>query len=93
MDTYKMKRSNQIMRAIWVPALIGLIMFVSVPTPVKGAVTQIVSSGQIQLVLGKSVILESAKPVKRVSIADPEIADFVLLSSPWSRPGCTGDGS
>ena len=81
MDTYKMKRSNQIMRAIWVPALIGLIMFVSVPTPVKGAVTQIVSSGQIQLVLGKSVILESAKPVKRVSIADPEIADFVLLSS------------
>jgi pilus assembly protein CpaC len=80
MGTYKLKRSNQIMRAIWIPVLFGLIMFVSIPSQVEGAVTQIVSSGQIKLVLGKSVILKSARPVKRVSIADPEIADFVILS-------------
>ena len=36
--------------------------------------------GMLQLVVGKSIILKSAKPVKRISIAEPEIANFVLIS-------------
>jgi len=35
---------------------------------------------KLQLVVGKSIILKSSKPAKRVSIAEPEIASFVLLS-------------
>jgi len=35
----------------------------------------------LSLVAGKSIIVKSPHPVKRVSIANPDIADFVLLSS------------
>ena len=35
---------------------------------------------KLNLVSGKSTILKSALPIKRVSIADPEVADFLLLS-------------
>jgi len=35
---------------------------------------------KLQVVVGKSIILKSPKPVKRVSIADPGIAAFILLS-------------
>lgn len=34
----------------------------------------------IQLVMGKSLVLSSGKEVKRISVADPEVADIVLLS-------------
>jgi pilus assembly protein CpaC len=34
----------------------------------------------LELVVGKSTILKSHDPVKRVSVADPEIADLVILS-------------
>ena len=35
---------------------------------------------EVTLTVGKSTIINSAVPVKRVSLAAPEIADFVLLS-------------
>ncbi|NIS71314.1 MAG: type II and III secretion system protein family protein [Proteobacteria bacterium] len=35
---------------------------------------------KLSLLVGKSIIIRSTKPVKRVSLAAPEIADFVLLS-------------
>ena len=35
---------------------------------------------KLNLLSGKSTILKSALPIKRVSIADPEVADFLLLS-------------
>ena len=35
---------------------------------------------KISLQVGKSVVLKSEEPVKRISIADPEVADFVLIS-------------
>jgi len=35
---------------------------------------------KLQVVVGKSIILKSPTPVKRVSVADPGIAAFVLLS-------------
>lgn len=34
----------------------------------------------IQLSSGKSVVLQSDTPIKRVSVAKPEVADFILLS-------------
>ena len=36
---------------------------------------------KLELVSGKSIILRSTQPIKRISIADPEIADFLLLSA------------
>jgi pilus assembly protein CpaC len=39
-----------------------------------------IENEKLGLVSGKSIILRSALPVKRVSIANPEIADFILLS-------------
>jgi pilus assembly protein CpaC len=35
---------------------------------------------RLQLLVGKSIILKSDRPAKRVSIADPGVADFVLIS-------------
>jgi len=35
---------------------------------------------QLDLIAGKSIVLTSSKAVKRVSIANPDVADFVLLS-------------
>jgi pilus assembly protein CpaC len=35
---------------------------------------------KLQLVTGKSVILKTEQPVKRVSLADPEVASLILLS-------------
>jgi pilus assembly protein CpaC len=37
-------------------------------------------SEKLSLISGKSVLLRSSRPVKRISIANPGIADFVLLS-------------
>lgn len=35
---------------------------------------------RISLLVGKSIVLKSDEPAKRISIADPEVADFVLIS-------------
>lgn len=35
---------------------------------------------KLSLLVGKSMILKSKEAVKRISIADPEVADFVLIS-------------
>lgn len=45
------------------------------------AVIDVLEPGELELVVGKSLILKSTKAVKRVSIADPAIADFLMLSS------------
>jgi len=44
------------------------------------AVSEDQTPTELSLVVGKSVIIRSPMPVKRVSVAAPEIADFVLLS-------------
>lgn len=36
---------------------------------------------KLEVVVGKSIILKTGQAVKRVSVAAPEIADFILLSS------------
>ena len=45
--------------------------------------TSVIESNQperLELVVGKSVILKSSQSAKRVSTADPAIADFILIS-------------
>jgi pilus assembly protein CpaC len=37
-------------------------------------------SQKLNLMSGKSIVLRTTQPVKRISIADPDIADFVLLT-------------
>lgn len=37
-------------------------------------------SKKLELIVGKSIVLKSSNRIKRVSIAAPEVADFVLLS-------------
>ena len=37
-------------------------------------------ASKLELISGKSIVLSSEKAVKRVSVADPEVADFILLS-------------
>ena len=36
---------------------------------------------KIELDIGKSIVVKTTKPVKRVAIGNPEIADFVILSA------------
>jgi len=45
------------------------------------AVISVLEPSELELVVGKSLILKSNSAVKRVSIADPAIADFLLLSA------------
>lgn len=61
-------------------AMLFFILFIATGTA-NALVKSIMPSGTIQLVTGKSVVLKSARPVKRVSIADPEIADLIMLSA------------
>ena len=60
-------------------AALFFILFIA-SGPANALVQSIMPSGTIQIVTGKSVVLKSARPVKRVSLADPEIADLVILS-------------
>jgi pilus assembly protein CpaC len=66
-------------------------LFVLIPVLISLATTGLtwaaeVSSSELQtmsklnLLAGKSIVLKSRETVKRVSIANPEIADFVLIS-------------
>ena len=71
------KKSN-----IWqILAMLTLFMFTVIPVSGETLVPEIVDTKRLEMVSGKSMILRSKLPVKRVSIADPEIADLVLISA------------
>ena len=60
------------------------LLFVMIPTVALAAGSMVQETRepkQLNLISGKSTILKSAVPIKRVSIANPEIANFLLLSS------------
>ncbi len=59
--------------------LLGLV-FSAISRAADSLPPEIEKPKKLQVVVGKSIILKSPKPVKRVSIADPDIAAFVLLS-------------
>lgn len=57
-----------------------LLIFSSKSLAAASFLLEIQNSEKLDLVVGKSVILKSSEPIKRLSIAAPGIADFVLLS-------------
>jgi len=64
-------------------ALAIFLLFIMVPMgtwATDSMVQETMEAKKLNLISGKSTILKSALPIKRVSIADPEIADFLLLS-------------
>jgi len=77
-----MVQSNERKRRLAVGApqalilLVAMFMLWALGSPPAGAQEM----GKLSVTAGKSVILKSAEQVKRVSIADPAIADFVLTS-------------
>ena len=67
-------------------AVVGLVLvLLSVPGVESRAQTDLALEGkeleELELTAGKSILLRTSQPVKRVSIADLEIADFNLLSA------------
>ena len=65
--------------------LAGLVLLLSsVPTSTSWAQTDLIQESteleKIELTVGKSALLRTSEPIKRVSIADLEVANFNLLS-------------
>jgi pilus assembly protein CpaC len=72
--------SNQRIRRLRNAAAVLLICLLSTGPAAGPAFGQALTPRKVQLVVGKSTVLRSPGPVKRISVAAPEIADFVLLS-------------
>jgi len=76
----KLHNRITIERACFILVLICSIMFASAVIGDETLVSTTTQSERIELAVGKSVTLRSSQAVKRVSIAQPEIADFILIS-------------
>lgn len=77
---FKLKKTE---KGIIFFSLLLFAIFIS-PKTIKAENSILVEAAEtntIELLSGKSVILKSPIPIKRVSIADPEVADFLLLSA------------
>jgi pilus assembly protein CpaC len=69
-------------RIAWIMTIIFAVVLWHAAFPVHAKVSlETLPTETLSLVAGKSIIVKSPHPVKRVSIANPDIADFVLLSS------------
>jgi pilus assembly protein CpaC len=78
-----MARSSKFCKHRAIARAIFLLLII-VPMATWGAssmVQETMEPKKLNLISGKSAILKSPLPIKRVSIADPEIADLLLLSS------------
>jgi pilus assembly protein CpaC len=70
----------------WVPAVLvaGLILTLVETASATDSVVRKVSSvpdaQQVSLVVGKSTVVDLTVPIKRASLADPQIADAIVLS-------------
>jgi pilus assembly protein CpaC len=66
-----------------VPAVLVFMLFIFAATATAGEtlMQEIFEAKRLELVSGKSMVLRSTLPIKRVSIADPEIADLLLVSA------------
>ena len=63
-----------------IPIAWVLWMLVGAGMSSAGTHTVPVETKQVEIFSGKSIILQSDLPIKRISIANPEIADFLLIS-------------
>ena len=75
--------SNTIKRqkSVFVLLLFLLLIYPASAGAESAFILETVEAKKIEMVSGKSLILRSTEPIKRVSVADPEIADFLLLSA------------
>lgn len=70
--------SKNILAACVVAAILALCLGLAHASDLPAAESQSVK--QLNLLVGKSLVLKSREAVKRISIADPDVADFVLIS-------------
>ena len=61
-----------------VPIAWALWMILSAGMSAAGTQAVALETERVELFSGKSIILQSDLPIKRISIANPEIADFLL---------------
>lgn len=72
--------------SLWMPALlIGAVMVAaagvaSANESIVRKVSSVPDSQQVSLVVGKSTVVDLSVPIKRASLADPQIADAIVLS-------------
>ena len=61
----------------------SIICFIIINTLIPQAYAGVnsIESQRIEMIYGKSIVIKSEAPVKRVSIANPDIADFLLISA------------
>jgi pilus assembly protein CpaC len=68
-------------RSVLALLLFLLLIYPASTTAESGFLLETIEAKKIEMLSGKSVILRSTAPIKRVSVADPEIADFLLISA------------
>jgi pilus assembly protein CpaC len=80
----KMKSQQASYRSLWAVALIvgGVMML---PIPVRAAddahsLMKMPEPQQLSLVVGKSTVVDMPTAIKRASLADPQVADAIVLS-------------
>ena len=61
--------------------VLALLIFPTISLASDAIELQTLETQKLTLVSGKSIVLRSAAPVSRVSIAAPEVADFLILSA------------
>ncbi len=61
--------------------ILALLIFPTNSLASNGIELQTLETQKLTLVSGKSIVLRSTEPVSRVSIAAPEVADFLILSA------------
>jgi pilus assembly protein CpaC len=61
--------------------ILALLIFPTISLSSDAVELQTLETQKLTLVSGKSIVLRSTEPVSRVSIAAPEVADFLVLSA------------
>jgi pilus assembly protein CpaC len=75
----RLKKSRKRFAAVMVMGL-SILSLLSLSWAAGPSMPETQETTKLQVLVGKSVIIQSPKAVKRVSIADPGVADFVLIS-------------
>ena len=62
--------------------IVLLLMFISIKSwAANTMISETQEANKLDMVIGKSILVTTSERIKRVSIAAPEVADFVLLST------------
>jgi pilus assembly protein CpaC len=68
-------------KCIRIALILALIVFPTITIASDAFEAQAIEAKKLTLVSGQSIVLRSALPVSRISIAAPAVADFLLLSA------------